>query len=419
MEIKREEYLNQLVLRMHNGMVKVVTGVRRCGKSYLLFNIFGQYLRQQKVRNSHIIEIALDGIENKKLRNADALYNHIQKRLKDDKMYYILLDEIQYVDGFVDVLNGLLRRPNVDIYVTGSNSHLLSSDILTEFRGRGDEVRVRPLSFAEFFAAQQDQSSRARIWDDYLTFGGLPRILALPTPEQKIKYLENLFAETYLSDIIERHNIKNSGDLDDLVNILASAVGSLTNPSKLERAFLSLKHKAISDKTIKNYISYLEDAFLVEASQRYDVKGKTYMETPLKYYFVDTGLRNARLNYRQNEANHLMENVIYNELRMRGYAVDVGVVDIYENGSDGKRTKKQTEIDFVATLGGEKCYIQSAFVMDTPEKATQERRPLENVDDSFKKIIIVKDDINPRRDENGILMVGVMDFLLDRESVGI
>lgn len=419
MEIQREDYLNQLVLRMHNGFIKVVTGARRCGKSYLLFTIFDRYLRQQGVKTSHIIKIAFDGIENKELRDPAKLYQVLQGKIKDGQMYYIFLDEIQYVDDFADVLNSLLRLPNVDVYVTGSNSKFLSSDILTEFRGRGDEIRVRPLSFREFVGAYPEPGRLMRAWDDYLTYGGLPHILALPTPQQKIKYLDDLFKETYLKDIIDRHNVRNADDLDDVVNVLASAIGSLTNPSKLEHTFLSVKRKTISDKTIKSYISYLEDAFLVESAQRYDVKGKAYIDTPLKYYFVDTGLRNARLNYRQNEENHLMENVIYNELRMRGYAVDIGMVEVYETNSDNKRTKKQLEIDFVATLGSEKYYIQSAFEMPTGEKERQEKRPLENVDDSFKKIVIVKDDVNVKRDAQGITMMGVMDFLLNPNSLNV
>lgn len=415
MEIKRDIYLDKLIRKKKNGLIKVVTGVRRCGKSYLLFHLFHNHLLETGVPEDHIIEVALDDRRNKKLRDPDAMLQFIDESIKDKEDYYIILDEVQYLDEFEDVLNSLLHIRNADVYVTGSNSKFLSSDVITQFRGRGDEIHVYPLSFSEYTSAYQGTLDEA--WDDYLVYGGLPLILTMEAPEDKAEYLNSLFQKVYISDIVERHNVRNKAELDELVDILASAIGSYTNQSKLAQTFKSVKGKSISDKTIKNYIDYLIDSFLISKAARYDIKGKKYIGSPSKYYFEDVGLRNARLGFRQVEQTHLMENIIYNELRIRGYHVDVGVVEHFEVSGDGKRGKKKFEVDFVATRGSEKYYIQSAFALLTADKVNQEQRSLLSIPDSFRKIIVVGDNIKVRRDENGIITVGVRNFLLDENSL--
>ncbi|MBO5056705.1 MAG: ATP-binding protein [Lachnospiraceae bacterium] len=415
MGIKRDKYLNDLVNRMHNGMIKVVTGIRRCGKSYLIFNIFKNYLLGQGVAASHIIEIELDQRKNKKYRDPDTILDYIESLIEDDEQYYVLLDEVQMLREFEEVLNSLLHIRNADIYVTGSNSKFLSKDVITEFRGRGDEIHIYPLSFKEFMEAYDGDMYRG--WAEYVVYGGLPLTVTMKTEEQKINYLTNLFKETYLKDIIERHHIEKKQELEDLVNILASAVGSLTNPPRIEATFKSAIQSTISLNTIRQYIEYLEDAFIINKANRYNVKGRKYIGTPLKYYFEDVGLRNARLGFRQVEETHLMENIIYNELRSRGYSVDVGVVEKRGTDENGKEYKNQLEIDFVANLGSKRYYIQSAFSMPTEEKRIQEKASLVNVNDSFKKIIIVKDVVNVTRDEDGITTMSIYDFLLKENSL--
>lgn len=415
MEIKRDVYLNKLIRKKKNGLIKVVTGVRRCGKSYLLFHLFHDYLLDSGVAEDHIIEIALDDRSNKELRDPDAILKFIKESINDREDYYIILDEVQYLDEFEDVLNSLLHIRNADVYVTGSNSKFLSSDVITQFRGRGDEIRVYPLSFSEYLSVYQGSQDEA--WDDYLVYGGLPLILAMEEPEDKAEYLHSLFQKVYISDIVERHNVRNKEELDELVDVLASAIGSYTNQNKLVRTFKSVKNKTISDKTIKKYTDYLIDSYLISKADRYDIKGKKYIGKLSKYYFEDVGLRNARLGFRQIEETHLMENIIYNELRVRGYQVDVGVVENYETKPDGKRGKKQLEVDFVATKGSEKYYIQSAFALPTADKVNQEQRGLLSIPDFFRKIVVVGENIKVRRDENGIITIGLRNFLLDENSL--
>ena len=415
MDIKRDKYLNDLINRMHNGMIKVVTGIRRCGKSYLLFNIFKNYLLENGVTASHIITIELDQRKNKKYRDPDTILDYIESLIEDDEKYYIMLDEVQMLQEFEEVLNSLLHIRNVDIYVIGSNSKFLSKDVITEFRGRGDEIHIYPLTFKEFMEAYDGDMYRG--WAEYVVYGGLPLTVTMKTEEQKISYLTNLFKETYLKDIIERHNIEKTRELEDLVNILASVIGSLTNPPKIEATFKSFIQSTISLNTIRQYIEYLEDAFIINKANRYSVKGRKYIGTPLKYYFEDVGLRNARLGFRQVEETHLMENIIYNELRSRGYTVDVGVVEKRGTDENGKEYKNQLEIDFVANLGSKRYYIQSAFSMPTEEKRMQEKASLVNVKDSFKKIIVVKDVVNVTRDEDGITTMSIYDFLLKENSL--
>ncbi len=415
MEIKREKYLNDLINRMHNGMIKVITGIRRSGKSYLLFNIFKNYLLDLGIPESHIIMIELDQRKNRKYRNPDAILDYIDSLIEDDKQYYIMLDEVQMLEEFVEVLNSLLHIKNADIYVTGSNSKFLSKDVITEFRGRGDEVHIYPLTFKEFMTAYEGDVYHG--WAEYVVYGGLPLTVTMKTEEQKISYLTNLFKETYLKDIIERHNVEKTQELEDLINILASAIGSLTNPPKIEATFKSVIQSTISLNTIRQYIEYLEDAFIINKANRYNVKGRKYIGTPLKYYFEDVGLRNARLGFRQIEETHLMENIIYNELRSRGYSVDVGVVEKRGTTENGKEYRQQLEIDFVANLGSKRYYIQSAFSLPTEEKRIQEKASLVNVKDSFKKIIIVKDIMNVTRDEDGITTMSIYDFLLKENSL--
>ena len=411
-EISRDIYLNKLINRKENGMIKIITGIKRTGKSYLLDPIFKNYLINNGVQTDHIIKIDLEERRNKAYLNPDVLDEYIRSLIIDEKMYYVILDEIQLVNDFESVLNGFLHIKNVDVYVTGSNSKFLSSDIITEFRGRGDEVKVYPLSFSEFLEAFSDNKNEA--WNEYLTYGGLPYILTRKTEEEKSSYLNNLFETTYLRDIIERNNVQRVDILNILVNILASSVGSLTNPTKLTNTFISNSIKDVNTHTITTYIEYLSDAFLINKVERYDVKGKKYISTPSKYYFADIGLRNVRLNFRQQEENHLMENIIYNELLIRGYNVDVGLVEL----RDGNQ-RKQLEVDFVCNLGQKRYYIQSALNLETREKTIQEERPLMNNNDNFKKIIVVKDNIKHWITEEGILVIGVQEFLLDKNSLDL
>ncbi len=417
MEIKRDYYLNKLINAQNNGLIKIVTGIRRCGKSYLLNNIFYNYLINNNVNKSHIITVSLDDVENEELLDPKALSKYLKDKVKDDKKYYIILDEVQLVPNFEAVLNGLLKINNVDIYVTGSNSRFLSSDIVTEFRGRGFEIRVYPLSFQEFYSVYDGEVSTA--WEEYCKYGGLPLVALQNTIEAKIEYLNNQQKNAYLNDVIERNNIQNDKDLNTLVSIIASSVGSLTNPLKLAKSFNGYtKDSKISDKTIYSYLQYLEDAFLIEKVNRYDVKGKHYIDTPQKYYFTDIGIRNSLLNFRQMEENHLMENVIYLELRRRGFAVDIGVVETRERNEAGKQELKHLEIDFIANKGDKKYYIQSALAFHSEDKKLQELRPLLKVNDYFKKIIIVKNTmINRSIDENGIVTINLLDFLLDNDSL--
>lgn len=415
MEIKRDQYLNALINRMHNGMIKVITGIRRAGKSYILFNIFQNYLLSIGVNPSQIITIEFDRYENRKYRNADFVLEYIHSCLRKGEQYYLLMDEVQLLPDFEEVLNSLLHYQNLDVYVTGSNSKFLSKDIITQFRGRGDEIHVWPLTFKEFMQVYEGDVYNG--WAEYVVYGGLPLTVSMKTEEQKVQYLTNLFKETYLKDIIERYHIDKVQEMDDLLNILASSIGSLTNPPRIEATFKSLIHSNISMNTIRQYIEYLEDAFIINKAYRYNVKGRKYIGTPLKYYFEDVGLRNARLGFRQVEQTHLMENIIYNELRSRGYSVDVGVVEKREVDLNGKEKKKQLEIDFIANLGSKRYYIQSAYSMPTEEKRKQEKASLISVKDSFKKIILVKDVVKVSRDEDGIMMMNIYDFLLNKDSL--
>lgn len=415
MEIKRDRYLNKLIERMHNGMIKVVTGIRRSGKSYLVFHIFHDYLIRQGVSEDHIISMELDMFENERYRRPDNLLTYIKERITDKGDYYVLLDEVQLLGKFEEVLNSLLHISNADVYVTGSNSKFLSKDIITEFRGRGDEVHVYPLSFAEYM--QVYEGNEYKVFSEYMIYGGLPLTATLKTVEQKQSYLTTLFDTTYVKDIVERHHIERIEELNMLINILASVIGSLTNPSKIEATFKSNIHSDISGNTIRQYIEYLKDAFVVSEANRYDVKGRKYIGTPLKYYFEDVGLRNARLGFRQNEETHLMENVIYNELLLRGYSVDVGVVEKRIKDESGSSRRAHFEIDFVANKGSKRYYIQSAFSLPDEAKRAQEKASLVNVNDSFKKIIVVKDIIELWHDEDGIATMSIYDFLLNENSL--
>ncbi|WP_338950191.1 ATP-binding protein [Fusobacterium nucleatum] len=415
MKIKRDLYLQRLINRIDNGMIKVITGIRRSGKSYLIFKIFKSYLLNNLTDEQHIIEFELDRIENKKYRRPNIILEEINSLIVDNKKYYILLDEIQMLEEFEEVLNSLLHKDNVDIYVTGSNSKFLSHDILTEFRGRGDEIHIYPLSFKEYMTVYEGDKYQG--WADYVIYGGLPQILSMKTEEQKINYLTRLFEETYIKDIMERNKIEKIQELNDLINVLASCVGSLSNPSKILSTFKSCIKSDISLNTIRKYIEYLKNAFVINETYRYDVKGRKYIGTPLKYYFEDVGLRNARLEFRQVEETHLMENIIYNELKIRGYKVDVGMVTKSILTSEGNREKKQLEVDFIANLGSKRYYIQSALSLSTEEKVKQEKTSLININDSFKKIILVKDIIKVKRDEDGIVTMNVYDFLLNDNSL--
>ena len=409
-EIKREQYLNELISARENKLIKVITGIRRSGKSYLLDPIFKNYLISDGIREDHIIKLDLDLIENKKYKDPMELFNYVMNRVEDKKMYYVLLDEIQLVKDFEEVLNSFLKKPNLDVYVTGSNSKFLSTDIITEFRGRSTEIKVYPLSFKEFVEIKEIDEDKA--WKEYVLYGGLPPVVLQDNEKQKREYLLNLFETTYLKDIIERNDIKRKDVLDGIVNILASSIGSLTNPMKIYKTYLSTGDKDISLNTIISYIEYLENAFLVKKAERYDVKGRKHISTPFKYYFTDLGLRNVRLNFRQQEENHIMENIIYNELLIRGYSVDVGVVEV--RNSDGRT---YYEIDFVCNMASNRYYIQSTLNIDTPEKNYQESRSLNCIGDNFKKIIIVRDDINLWHNEDGILIIGIKEFLLNKNSL--
>lgn len=417
MEIKRDRYLDLLISKKHNGLIKVITGMRRCGKSYLLFNIFKKYLLSEGIEESHIIEIAFDAFENKQFRDPDVLYPYLKEQIKDNSMYYVLLDEVQLLGEFEAILNSLIRMKNVDVYVTGSNAHFLSKDVITEFRGRGDEVHMYPLSFAEFMSVYSGTKQDG--WNEYMLYGGLPLILGFTTPDQKIAFLKSLFEETYISDIVGRHKIRNKAELEELLNILSSAIGSLTNPEKLSATFRSVKNKKISSNTIRKYIDYLSDSFLIDSAVRYDVKGKKYIDTPMKYYFTDMGLRNARLNFRQLEETHSMENIIFNELKIRGFNVDVGVIIHYDNNEKGNSVRKQLEIDFVCNKGSKRYYIQSAYLIPDQAKMEQEQRSLMLTGDFFKRIIITKDTPAPHYNENGVLIMSVYDFLLNENSLDI
>ncbi len=415
MTIQRDRYLQGLIDRMHNGMIKVITGIRRCGKSYLLFQLFTRYLLKTGVDESHIITLSLDQRKHKAYRDPDAILDYIESLIIDANRYYILLDEVQMIHQFEEVLNSLLHIPQADVYVTGSNSQFLSKDIITEFRGRGDEIHLYPLSFQEFMTVYQGDKYEG--WAEYLMYGGLPLTVTMKSDQQKIQYLTKLFEETYIKDIIERHNIEKVQELGDIINLLASAIGSLTNPSRIAATFQSVIQSKISLNTVRQYIEHAKNAFMVHEAHRYDVKGRKYIGTPMKYYFEDVGIRNARLGFRQVEESHLMENIIYNELRIRGFQVDVGVVQKREQNGAGKLSKKQLEIDFIANLGSRRYYIQSALSMPSTEKMAQEKASLLLVDDSFKKIIVVKDVIKPTQDNHGITTIGLYDFLLHENSL--
>lgn len=413
--IQRNKYLNELVSLQGNGMIKVITGMRRCGKSYLLFNIFASYLREQVINPEQIIKINLEDFKHRALRNPNNMYSYVESQIKDDRTHYILLDEIQLLEHFEDVLNGFLNMQNVEVYVTGSNAKFLSKDIITEFRGRGYEIKLYPLTFREYMSAYQG-SVQAGL-NEYMLYGGLPQILSCVTEEQKSKFLKTLFDETYIKDIKDRYAIRKDDDLEELINILASGIGALTNPNKLANTFRSEKKSEITYDTIKNYIDFLCDSFIIEKSTRYDIKGKRYINSPYKYYFMDLGLRNARINFRQYEKSHLMENLIYNEMRVRGFNVDVGTVLAYTKNEEGKSQRTNLEVDFVCNLGSRRYYIQSAYRMESEEKIKQERTSLEKVDDSFKKIIVLGEECPITRDERGITTIGIYDFLLKENSL--
>ena len=415
MDIKRDAYLQQLIERKDNGMIKVITGIRRCGKSFLLFNIFKRYLLENDVDAEHIIEIALDGIENEELRDPKVCFRYIKDAMKDSGRYYLLLDEVQFMPRFEEVLNSLLRISNIDVYVTGSNSKFLSSDIVTEFRGRGDEVRIYPLSFAEFYSAYDGDYDDA--WNDYMTYGGLPQVAGFQNDRQKAEYLRNIFANVYLKDVIERNKLQSVDEIAILVDVLASAIGAPTNPSKIANTFAIERQMNYTNKTISHHIDLLAEAFLISKASRYDIKGRKYIGANLKYYFTDLGLRNARLNFRQQESTHIMENIVYNELLLRGYNVDVGVVDVYDKDKEGKRIRKQLEVDFVVNQGSQRYYIQVAYDMTSEEKQTQEFNSLRNIPDSFKKIVIVNGTKKPWRNDEGFVIMGMKYFLLNADSL--
>ena len=414
-EIQRPIYLARLVNGMGNGQAKVVTGVRRCGKSFLVFELFKHHLLEHGVPSDHIVEMSFDTYESRNFRDPEVFYPYVTERLRDDEMHYVLLDEVQLLGDFVEVLNGLLRRRNVDVYVTGSNARLLSKDVVTEFRGRGDEIRLAPLSFSEFMKAREGDKREG--YAEYVTYGGLPAVSLRSTPEEKADYLQKLFDEIYLRDIVERNGIRDAGNMGDLLNVLASSIGALTNPLNLSNTFKSVKRVSMAPSTVERYIEHLEDAFLVERALRYDIKGRRYIATPVKYYFTDLGLRNARLGFRQDEGPHLMENAIYNELRARGFSVDVGVVPIRTRGADNAYHRAQLEVDFVCNKGSKRYYVQSAYALPTTEKQEQERLSLLKVGDGFKKVIITKDGLAPHYDEHGILRMNVLDFLLRPDSL--
>lgn len=415
MRIERKLYLDKVVESRHNGMIKIITGVRRSGKSFLLFDLFADWLEAEGVSSDHIIKIDLENRRNKSLRAPDNLLEFIDSQMIDKEMYYILIDEIQLVDEFEDVLNSYLKIKNADVYVTGSNARFLSKDVITTFRGRGEEIKVFPLNFREFMSVTDKSTELA--FEEFMTYGGLPQVLEYKSEERKAEYLKALFAETYITDIKERYKVKHDEELEILLDVISSNIGCLTNPSKLANTFQSEKKVKLSDKTIKNYLDYICDSFLVEKSQRYDIKGKKYIDTPYKYYFVDLGLRNARLNFRQLEKTHMMENIIYNELRVRGFNVDVGIVPVVIRDENGNQKRVSYEVDFVANKGNQRYYIQSAYRLESDEKVAQEQNSLRNVDDSFKKIVIVGNPILVERDNNGITTMSVYDFLLKENSL--
>lgn len=429
MDIRRDFYLEKMIKRKNNGLVKVITGIRRCGKSYLLNHIFYHHLLDSGVPTDHIIRFAFDSADDlyligesliqieKEKRGVDPekFMAYIRSKVTDDGMYYLLLDEIQMMDCFEAVLNGYLRRENIDVFVTGSNAKLLSKDIVTEFAGRGDEIHMYPLSFAEFMSVYQGDQYMGL--SEYMLYGGIPLVVLRDGANDKALALQNLFQEIYIRDITRRNRVKNIGELEDLLNILSSAIGSLTNPEKLRNTFKTVKKSKITANTIRRYLEYFEDSFLIESAQRYDIRGKAYIETPKKYYFSDLGLRNARINFRQFEQTHSMENVIYNELCMRGYSVDVGVVPVTEKDAEGKATRKQLEVDFVCNLGSARYYIQSAYSLPDEARRMQEIRPFRKIDDSFRKIVITKDIVQPHYDEYGILTMSIYDFLLDQNCL--
>lgn len=415
MEIKRDSYLNSLIRKKHNGITKVITGLRRCGKSYLLFNLFKKHLLAEGTDSSHILEMNFDFFENRQFRDPNVFHPYITGQIQDSGMYYILLDEIQMLDDFVAVLNSLNSRKNVDVYVTGSNARFLSKDVVTEFGGRGIAVHMYPLSFAEFISIYPDTQEKALT--EYMLYGGLPQIALMNDPDEKTAFLKDILDETYIKDIIRRHKIRKTGELNDILNILSSSVGSLTNPTKLSKTFKSMKQTAISKNTIEKYIEYLCDSFLIDQAVRYDVKGKRYINTPYKYYFTDLGIRNSQINFRQIEETHAMENIIFNELKMRGFSVDVGVVPVNKTNQAGNGVHVQYEIDFVCNKGSRRYYIQSAFSVHEKEKLTQEQRPLLLTKDGFKKIIITKDCLTPHYNDDGIIIMSLLQFLLDKDSL--
>lgn len=409
MIIERKKYMQQLVQSKHNGLVKIITGIRRCGKSFLLFNLFKSQLEKEGIDKEHIIEMAFDDFANREYRDPEKFYQYVKAQIKDGRMYYVLLDEVQMMDQFEDVLNGLLHIPNVDVYVTGSNAKFLSKDIITEFRGRGYQIHVSPLSFSEFMTTYND--SKEDGWIEYLQYGGLPPVVLQPNDEEKIKFLKDLWQETYLIDILNRNHIKNNAELEELLCMLASGIGGLINPQKLSNTFKTNKNVSISPATLKSYISYCSDAFLIEEANRYDVKGRKYIGTPMKYYFADLGLRNALLNFRQVEKTHLMENAIYSELRRQGFNVDVGVVTVNGKDENGSSYRKQLEVDFVCNKGSRRCYIQSALSLPSQEKIDQETNSLRRLDDGFERIVIVGDHMSSNHDDNGILFMSIYDFM--------
>ena len=409
MIIERKKYMQQLVQSKHNGLVKIITGIRRCGKSFLLFNLFKSQLEKEGIDKEHIVEMAFDDFANREYRDPEKFYQYVKAQIKDGRMYYVLLDEVQMMDQFEDVLNGLLHIPNVDVYVTGSNAKFLSKDIITEFRGRGYQIHVSPLSFSEFMTTYND--SKEDGWIEYLQYGGLPPVVLQPNDEEKIKFLKDLWQETYLIDILNRNHIKNNAELEELLCMLASGIGGLINPQKLSNTFKTNKNVSISPATLKSYISYCSDAFLIEEANRYDVKGRKYIGTPMKYYFADLGLRNALLNFRQVEKTHLMENAIYCELRRQGFNVDVGVVTVNGKDENGSSYRKQLEVDFVCNKGSRRCYIQSALSLPSQEKIDQETNSLRRLDDGFERIVIVGDHMTCNHDDNGILFMSIYDFM--------
>lgn len=417
MTIDRPIYLQKLIESRHNHLIKILTGVRRCGKSYLLFTLYTAWLKSQGVDDKHIIQIDLEDRRNVSLRDPDILLAHIDGKMQDDSMYYILIDEIQHVAEFEDVLNSYLKIENADVYVTGSNARFLSKDVITTFRGRGDEIKIYPLCFREFMSVYPGTKEKGL--DEYMTYGGMPQLIDYPNDNKKSEYLKALFINTYIRDIKERYTIRDDEMMENLFDVISSSIGSLTNPTKLANTLTSVRHESVNKKTVSTYLEYICDSFLAEKVSRYDVKGRSYFDTPYKYYFVDLGLRNARLNFRQMEPTHIMENMVYNELRVRGYNVDVGVVPIVSRQPDGRQTRSQLEIDFVCNLGSKKYYVQSAYRLPDEEKIRQEEASLRRVDDSFKKIIVLGEDILVRRNEAGITTIGIHDFLLNPDSLDL